>query len=129
MSEDFFGRGLSFPLQLGVDGLGQSAGATKVEQSIRVILGTGHGERVMRPRFGCNLRSLAFAPNDEATANLARHMVLEGLTRWEPRIAVVDVAVSNDLVAGALVIEVGYRLRATDEIRSLGHQLYLEQRT
>ena len=79
MSDDFFGRGLSFPLRLGVTGVSESAGPDKVEESIRVILGTGYGERTMRPRFGCNLKTLAFAPNNDATANLARHYVSDGL--------------------------------------------------
>ena len=91
MDPEFYGRGLSFPLQLGVAGLGESSGVAKVEESIRIILGTGYGERVMRPRFGCNLMSLVFAPNNYATANLARFYVTEGLTRWEPRIDVVEV--------------------------------------
>ena len=92
MSETFYGRGLGFPLRLGVTGLDESAGVAQVEESIRIILGTQYGERVMRPRFGCNLKSLAFAPNTDATANLARYYVTEGLTRWEPRIEVVDVS-------------------------------------
>jgi phage baseplate assembly protein W len=87
MTESLSGRGLGFPLRLGVAGLAESTGVTRIEESIRTILGTGYGERVMRPRFGCNLKSLAFAPNNDATANLARYYVTEGLTRWEPRIA------------------------------------------
>ncbi len=67
MTDDqFLGRGLTVPLQLGNAGLAESAGVAKVEESIRVILGTQYGERVMRPRFGCNLASLVFAPTPRA---------------------------------------------------------------
>jgi uncharacterized protein len=127
MTEEFYGRGLSFPLQLGVAGLGESAGAAKVDESIRTILGTGYGERVMRPTFGCNLKALAFAPNNDATANLARYYVMEGLTRWEPRIELVDVTVRNDNLRAALLIEITYRLRSTHDARTLVYPFYLER--
>jgi uncharacterized protein len=127
VDEQFFGRGLSFPLQLGNSGLGESAGAAKVEESVRVILGTQYGERVMRPRFGCNLGSLAFAPNNASTANLARYYVTEGLAQWEPRIEVVDVEVVCDQVNGALLIDISYRLRATQDVRNLVYPFYLER--
>lgn len=127
MSTEFYGRGLSFPLRLGVAGISESAGAAKVEESIRVVLGTQYGERVMRPRFGCNLRSLAFSPNDSATANLARYYVEEGLAQSEPRIDVVDVTVVNDTTVGALMISISYRLRTTQDIRNLVYPFYLER--
>jgi hypothetical protein len=127
MSTEFYGRGLSFPLQLGVAGISESAGVAKVEESIRIVLGTQYGERVMRPRFGCNLRSLVFAPNDSATANLARYYVEEGLAQSEPRIDIVDVSVVNDATLGALLIDINYRLRTTQDIRNLVYPFYLER--
>jgi hypothetical protein len=127
MSAEFYGRGLGFPLRLGVAGISESAGVAKVEESIRVVLGTQYGERVMRPRFGCNLRSLVFAPNDSATANLARYYVEEGLAQSEPRIDVVGVTVLNDTVLGALLIDISYRLRTTQDIRNLVFPFYLER--
>ncbi|SDY48404.1 hypothetical protein SAMN05661080_03624 [Modestobacter sp. DSM 44400] len=119
--DEVLGRGLSFPLRIGITGLAESAGVAKVEESIRVILSTQYGERVMRPRFGANLRSLLFAPNTSATAGLAAFYVSDALTRWEPRIEVLDVLVTNDLAGAKLVIDVRYRLTATAQ----EHQLVL----
>lgn len=127
MNEQFYGRGLAFPIQRGVAGLAESAGLAKVEESIRVILGTQYGERVMRPRFGCNLGSLVFAPNNASTANLARYYVAEGLAQWEPRIDVVTIEVSNDNRLGHLLIDITYRLRATQDVHNLVYPFYLER--
>ncbi|WP_328475133.1 GPW/gp25 family protein [Actinoplanes sp. NBC_00393] len=113
MADEHLGQGLAFPLRLGVRGLGESTGVARVEESIRLILGTQHGERLMRPAFGGNLKSLVFAANNATTASLAAYYVKDALDRWEPRIEVLDVVVSNDLRADQLVIEVRYRLRAT----------------
>jgi phage baseplate assembly protein W len=133
VSERFYGRGLGFPLRLGAPtidehrGLGESAGEAKVAESIQIILGTQYGERLMRPRFGCNLKSLVFAPNDSATANLARYYVTEGLARWEPRIEVLEVSVANDVARARLLIEINYRLRVTGAVQSLTYPFPLER--
>ncbi|WP_370941808.1 GPW/gp25 family protein [Amycolatopsis sp. cg5] len=127
MSERFHGRGLSFPLRVNENGLGESAGVAKVEESIRIILGTRCGERLMRPRFGCDLHSLAFAPNNASTANLARYHVTEALTRWEPRIEVLEVTAVNDNLGAALLIDIRYRLRVTQDVRNLVYPFYLER--
>jgi phage baseplate assembly protein W len=126
MNEQFLGSGLAFPLRLGVAGLGQAAGPAKVEQSIRIILGTQYGERVMRPQFGSNLRALVFAPNNATTANLARYYVAQALGRWEPRIDVLNVAVTNDNVGAALLIDIRYRMRAIGDVHNLVFVLNLE---
>src|SRR3954465_9247274 len=89
--------GFAFPLRVdGRGGIAEAAEERSIEASIRLILGTNDGERVMRPDFGCNLRALAFDPLDEQTRNLARYRVEEGLRRWEPRIEVMAVAVDPD---------------------------------
>jgi phage baseplate assembly protein W len=126
VNEQFLGSGLAFPLQLGVAGLAPSAGQAKVEQSIRIILGTQYGERVMRPQFGSNLKALAFAPNNASTANLARYYVTEALSNWEPRIDVMDVAVTSDNPGAALLIDIRYQLRATGDVHNLVYVLNLE---
>jgi phage baseplate assembly protein W len=124
---DVYGSGLGFPLRAGTLGLVQAAGPDKVRESIRLILGTQYGERVMRPRFGCNLKTLAFAPVNATTANLARYYVEEGLTRWEPRIELVDVTVTGDNQAATLLIDITYRLRATQDVDHLVHPFSLER--
>ncbi|MEU4195407.1 GPW/gp25 family protein [Kribbella sp. NPDC026611] len=121
MTDEVLGRGVAFPLRISGPGLAESAGVARVEESIRIILGTQYGERVMRPGFGANLKSLVFAPNNAATASLAAYYVTDALGRWEQRIDVLDVRVTNDVDAGALVIEIRYRLRATAQ----EHQLVL----
>ncbi|NKE57555.1 GPW/gp25 family protein [Lentzea sp. PSKA42] len=113
------GRGTAFPISITErGGVAEVAGPAILDQSIRIILGTAPGERAMRPDFGCELASLVFAPNNAATANLARLYVESALTRWEPRIELGTVDVVNDLDRNALVITVHYRTRESAEQRS-----------
>jgi len=125
---DFYGRGATYPLQVSIKGgVRESANQPKIEESIRIILGTQYGERVMRPSFGCNLRSLVFAPNNASTAALAKHYVQDGLGQWEPRIQLQSVTVTNDNFRAVLLIEILYRIKATLQTESMIYPFYLEQ--
>ena len=126
--EEFYGRGASFPLTISAKGgWRETVGLDKIEESIRIILGTQPGERVMRPTFGCGLKRLVFAPINEATLNLARHYVEDGLQQWEPRIDVMNVLVAPDRLRGLLLIHFHYRVKATQDTRSLIYPFYVEQ--
>jgi hypothetical protein len=128
MPSDFYGRGATYPVQLSTKGgVRESANQNKIEESIRIILGTQYGERVMRPTFGCNLRSLVFAPNNSSTAALAKHYVQDGLLQWEPRIQLQSVTVTNDNSQARLLIEILYRIKATLQTESMIYPFYLEQ--
>jgi uncharacterized protein len=76
-------------LRLTADGrIATVDGAADLRQSILLLLATAPGERVMRPDYGCDLRRLAFSPNDDTTAGLAILYVRSALARWEPRVEV-----------------------------------------
>lgn len=113
-ASDPYGVGWAHPTGPDTTGrLARSAGKRKVREALMILLGTEPGERVMRPTYGCPLRSLTFDPNSRATADLARHHVMNAIARWEPRVEIVDLMVENDHAAAALLISLHYRLRAT----------------
>jgi len=92
-----YGRGVSFSPRLGADGrLAWSDGQQNIRESIRVILSTDPGERVMLPAFGAGLRSFLFEPNVASTHRLIENRVQHALLRWEPRIQVDAVRVERD---------------------------------
>ena len=69
------------------------SGAALVRQSIRLILETEPGERVMRPTFGAGLRRYLMDPNTPATRAQIALDVQAALATWEPRIMVTAVTV------------------------------------
>jgi phage baseplate assembly protein W len=102
------------------------AGGDAIRQSILMLLSTVPGERVMRPDYGCNLRQLVFAPNDDTTAGLAAHYVRQALQNWEPRIRLLRVDAEPDpLRDDALVIRVDYRVRTTELAEQLAYLFQL----
>jgi uncharacterized protein len=91
------GRGVSFPPRIGPDGrIARSDGDENVRESIRTILLTDPGERIMLPEFGAGLRAFLFEPNTPASHRLIEERIVQSLRRWEPRIAVADVLVAED---------------------------------
>ncbi|MEA3309347.1 MAG: GPW/gp25 family protein [Chloroflexota bacterium] len=126
-NREFLGQGLAFPLQANQRGeVALARGATDIEQSIRIILETSPGERVMRPEFGCRAKELLFAPRNATTEGLMAYYVRRALRRWEPRINVLQVLVSPDLERdGVLLVEISYAIKSTHDERSIVYPFYL----
>lgn len=127
MPEEIIGRGWTFPPRIGPQGgMALTSERTELDQSIRIILSTSPGQRVMRPNFGCRLYELVFAPNNSHTAAQARRYVEEALGMWEPRIRVTRVdARPDDQDRSRLIIYIEYQVKATHDQRSLVFPFYL----
>lgn len=118
----FFGQGMGFPPQLDADGrVAWSVGPTNIRESIRIILMTEPGERLMLPSFGAGLGRFLFEPNIVTTHRSIEEAVLQSLARWEPRIKVDEVVVQPDTRdALAALLTIRYTLvvnRATDQLQ------------
>ena len=128
MSEgDFLGNGWAFPLRISPSGgIALSRQIFDIDEAIRIILGTAKGERHMRPQFGCGIHDLVFAPNSATTQGLVEGYVTDAIGWWEPRVEVlsVDVSTAGD-DANMLLINVYYRVRATNDERNLVYPFYL----
>jgi phage baseplate assembly protein W len=127
IEKDMMGTGWSFPLEIDSrGGIALSKNEGGIEESIRVILGTAKGERRMRPNFGCDVHTLIFSPNNATTWGLAAHYVEDALIFWEPRIQLLGVDAQADAADPArLVITVNYRIKATNDARSIVYPFYL----
>ncbi len=123
----FIGKGFSWPL--GVDHTGSIAlthGVEDLDRSIRLVLLTAPGERVMRPKFGCRIWDLLFEPITPNLLGLIAEAVREAVGQWEPRVEVEQVtpiADGND--DGLVRIHVVYKVRATNDRRNLVYPFYV----
>jgi len=133
-SEGFLGHGWAFPVRLDSDHrlLMTASGDEAIRQSIWMILGTARGERVMRPDFGCDIHDFVFDVHDAGTAGAICEAVREALTRWEPRIDVLDVATVPDVVGtldiaepNRILIEINYQVRSSNSRFNLVYPFYL----
>ena len=126
-TSDFVGRGFTWPL--GVDHTGAIAltrPGGDLEDSIRVVLLTAPGERLMRPQFGCRIWDLMFEPVNANLLGLISQAVRDALAQWEPRIEVEDVTPVQDTESsGTVQITIAYRVRATNDRRNLVYPFYV----
>lgn len=100
-----------------------------IKEAIHIILGTAQGERVMRPDFGCGIHDLIFAPINTNTIGMVESSIREALTRWEPRIELLDIEVSREKAdVGQLVIRINYHVRTTNNEFNLVYPFYLRER-
>jgi uncharacterized protein len=127
-NKTFLGNGLHFPVRMNARGeVMLVTGSEDIDQSIRIILGTRPGERVMRPTFGCRAYELIFEPVTAATYSQLQEYVYEALQMWEPRIELRNVDVSSDPANNStLLTEIEYEIKATHDVRSIVYPFYIE---
>lgn len=99
-----------------------------IKSSIRMILTTRLGERVMLPEFGSRLYELVFEPMDDSLKALARTFVIEALQRWEPRITLQNVTMGTDPDNNTFFISLTYAINENAEqdtlvLSGLGRQI------
>jgi phage baseplate assembly protein W len=126
----WLGRGWAFPVRIdpATGGIAVSEYEADIRQSIRIILGTSRGERVMRPDFGCGIHDLVFEVVDVSTLTRVETSVREAMAKFEARIEVLSVFVDpRDAAEGALTVELEYRVRRTNQIGNLVFPFYFRE--
>ena len=123
------GSGFSFPVRLDLLGSFQlSSGELSIEESIRVILSTTPGERIMRPDCGCEANELLFSPNNSRTQALIAHYIEQALVRWEPRIILKEVVAEYDPDDETRInVSLGYEVRSVNTYFNMVYPYYLER--
>lgn len=125
--DSFVGRGFSWPLSVDHTGaIKLTDGVPDLDRSIRIVLMTAPGERLMRPQFGCRIWEMLFEPVTANLLGLISQAVRDALAQWEPRIVVDDVHAEPDPQQGSLVhIGIDYRVRSTNDRRNLVYPFYV----
>ena len=118
---DFDTPGLARGIQSGPNGkIAMVNNRDSIRQSILLLISTMPGERVMRPKYGCDLQQLAFMPNDATTHGLAMHYVRTAIEQWESRIDIIhlDAEAKSDS-PHVINIQLQYRVRHSQQNEQL----------
>ena len=131
-NETFLGTGWSFPPTFdkhskSVKMVGEEE---DIVQSLRLILSTSYGERVMRPDFGSNLALINFRSMDGNTVNELRTYVEQSVLRFEPRVTLHNVEVNQDeIYDGILRIKLDYTIRKINVRTNIVFPYYFKEGT
>ncbi|WP_235839931.1 GPW/gp25 family protein [Derxia lacustris] len=126
----FLGTGWSFPPRF--DPVTRDAATVSAEADIReslfILLSTTPGERLMRPTYGCDLRSMVFEQIDTNAETRIRNLVEQAVLFFEPRITLDAVTLDTaELADGLLKISLDYTVRSTNSRYNLVFPLYMQE--
>ena len=127
--KEFLGRGWAYPVAFdpGTGSAAEAAYEEDVRQSIRIIIATDRGSRVMRPDFGCGIHELVFTAIDSAALTRVKAAVTDALNKYEARI---EFQVSVDplkAAEGILLVLIDYRIRKTNQTGNLVYPFYFRE--
>lgn len=101
-----------------------------IAESIRIILSTTPGERLMQPEFGCNLKKLVFEKIDTTFVAELNHLIYYALLNFEPRINFLTAEIfRRDELNGILHIKVDYSIIITNTRHNIVFPFYLSEGT
>ena len=130
--KSFLGTGWSFPPAFNNSRftLKMVSDEEDIAESIRILLGTTPGERIMQPEYGCNLKKLVFEKVDSILEAELNHLVYHALLEFEPRVDFIGSAIiKRDELDGILHIRVDYKIIITNTRHNIVFPFYLIQGT
>ena len=128
----FLGRGWSFPPSFddGSNSIDMVSDELDIRQSIMVLLSTIPGERIMRPKYGCDLHSMVFTQMNATNATVIKDLIYTAILEYEPRITVEEITVdSSDYLEGLLKVNIEYTIRKINIRTNIVYPFYLIEGT
>lgn len=110
------------------------SGVEDIEESLRILMRTRRGERVMQHAYGTRLHQMVFEVINDQTLTELRLMLEKAIVHFEPRIELeqLDIRVSPEELGrgvGLLLLRLDYRVRTTNTRHNMVYPLYLDQAT
>jgi phage baseplate assembly protein W len=118
--DTFLGTGWSFPPAFNREtaSVEMVRNEEDIKQSLNILLSTFLGERVMQPKYGCNLEEFMFDPLNSTMIGFIKDRVETAILYFEPRILTEKVEVtgddSSDLWEGKFTISIDYSIPGTN---------------
>jgi hypothetical protein len=130
--DDFLGKGWSFPptFDPAVQGVEMTEKVEEINRSLQILLSTRVGERIMQPRYGCNLDEMVFESLSTTLQTIIKDKVETAILYFEPRIDVVAINMdASGLSEGGILIEIEYTVRATNTRFNFVFPFYINEGT
>lgn len=128
----FLGTGWGFPprFQRHADTLGVDMveAESDIDESLRILLSTRPGERVMQPAYGCGLHSRVFDNITESAVTRIKDLIERAVLFHEPRITLDSIDIdTTEALDGVLNIRLNYTVRQTNSRRNMVYPFYYRE--
>jgi phage baseplate assembly protein W len=131
-NNNFLGRGWSFPptFNLQLKDVEMTEKVEDIERSLHILLTTTMGERIMQPRYGCNMEDMLFESLDTATKTIIIDRIKTAILFFEPRIDAKKITLNtqNEL-EGEILIEIEYVIPSTNSRYNFVFPFYRKEGT
>jgi phage baseplate assembly protein W len=131
-SNDFLGKGWSFPPTFSLESttVNMEEKEVDIEQSLHILLTTAVGERVMQPKYGCNMDTLVFEPLNTSVKTIMIDKIRTAILFFEPRIDAKKIALNTqNALEGEVLVEIEYVVRATNSRFNFVFPYYINEGT
>jgi phage baseplate assembly protein W len=130
--KSFLGTGWKFPPSFSKENKNVTlvSDETDIAESLRILLSTDPGERLMRPEYGCNLRKFMFERHDTSFVTGLNNTISKAILNFEARVDFIDAKViTRNELDGVLHIEVNYKIIITNTRHNIVFPFYLLEGT
>lgn len=100
-----------------------------IRQSLKILLSTIKGERIMLPDYGANMEELLFEPLTVSFAKLMSVRIEKAILYYEPRIKTDDISYRQDPENGLVELKIDYTIIATNSRRNIVYPYYKNEGT
>nr|WP_294924161.1 GPW/gp25 family protein [uncultured Flavobacterium sp.] len=123
----FLGIGWSFPPEFkeNTKAVTMLTDEEDIKSSLEILLSTKIGERIMQPKYGCNVDELLFNPLNRTLKTFVSELIKTAILYHEPRIDVekIDITKGDDL-SGELLVLIDFKVRATNSRINMVYPFY-----
>lgn len=129
--DSFLGTGWGFPptFDRGLGGVAMISDEEDIRSSLEILLSTDIGERVMQPRYGCNMHRLVFEPLDTTLQAYMEDLIRTAILYFEPRILLNGVTLTPQYLEGRIDILIDYTVATTNTRSNYVYPYYLREGT
>ncbi|MCW9708162.1 GPW/gp25 family protein [Fodinibius salsisoli] len=129
--KNFLGTGWSFPptFNRGKGGVQMTSDAEDINRSLQILFTTMIGERVMQPRYGCDLQQFLFEPIDTSMKSYMREIIRDAILYFEPRIRLLQLYLEPIETEGRIDITIEYEIKGTNSRFNFVYPFYIEEGT
>lgn len=131
LEKTFLGTGWSFPPSFDrkLKSVELVSDQTDINQSLEILLSTKLGERIMLPKYGCDLSDLVFESMNTTFETYITDLVRTAILYHEPRIDMESLEFENDQNEGKLLIIVNFKIRITNSRSNFVFPFYRNEKS
>lgn len=133
--KSFLGTGWAFPpvFYKNTCSAGMVSEIEDIKESIRIILDTFPGERIMQPEFGCTIKRLVFEKNDSSLNVTLSQVIEKALLNFEPRVKFISTEIrdtdASERLNGYIRIIINFSVIITNTRHNIVYPFYLNEGT